>query len=119
MARNILKWVFKHKLLSLVIVCAVSVGGYLAAKAASGGAEEARYVLGEARKATIVSSISGGGQVAVLNQVDFKSKVSGNVVYINVKNGSEIKSGTLLAQIDSADAQRAVRDAKTALETAK
>ncbi|MEK7086681.1 MAG: HlyD family efflux transporter periplasmic adaptor subunit, partial [Patescibacteria group bacterium] len=52
------------------------------------------------------------------NQVEIKPKVSGEVLYVGVKNGQEVGVGTLIAQIDSTDAQKAVRDAETNLETA-
>lgn len=78
-----------------------------------------RYATAQVQKGTLITSISGSGQVSVSNQVDIKSKVSGEVVYVGVKNGQEVKAGTLLVQIDSSSAQKTVRDAEISLESAK
>lgn len=78
-----------------------------------------RYALAQVQKGTLIVSISGSGQVSASNQLDIKPKVSGDVVYVGVKNGQEVKAGDLIAQIDTSDAEKAVRDAETALETAK
>ncbi len=72
-----------------------------------------------AQKGTLITSISGSGQVSVSNQVDIKSKASGEITAVYVKAGQEVDAGVILAAIDTRDAERAVRDAETALETAK
>ncbi len=78
-----------------------------------------RYVSAQVQKGTLIVSVSGSGQVSASNQVDIKPKASGDVVYIGVKNGQEVKAGALIAQLDAADAQKAVRDAEANLESAK
>jgi len=77
------------------------------------------YVLGKVEKGTIVNSVSGSGQVVVSSQVDFKPQASGKIVSVNVKEGDKISAGTVIAEIDSTDAQRAVRDAKLNLDSAQ
>lgn len=77
------------------------------------------YTLGTVQKGTIVSSVSGSGQVVVSSQVEFKPQASGKIVSVDVKDGDKISAGTVIAEIDSVDAQRAVRDAKLNLESAK
>lgn len=77
------------------------------------------YTLGTVEKGTIVTSVSGSGQVVVSSQVEFKPQASGKIVSVNVKDGDKISAGTVIAQIDSVDAQRAVRDAKLNLESAQ
>jgi len=81
--------------------------------------EAIQYTTAAVERGTLISSISGSGQVSASDQVDVKSEVSGDVVYLGVKNGQEVRAGQLLAQIDSHNAQKAVRDAETALETAQ
>jgi len=80
---------------------------------------ETRYVLGTVEKGTVISSVSGTGQVSASNQVDIKPKVSGDLLSVNVSNGQEVKEGDLIAQIDDSTAQKTVRDAQVSLETAK
>src|SRR3989339_2266082 len=57
-----------------------------------------RYATAQVQNGTLIVSISGSGQVSASNQVDVKPKASGDVVYIGVKNGQEVKAGTLIAQ---------------------
>lgn len=78
-----------------------------------------RYATAQVQKGTLIVSLSGSGQVSATNQLDVKPKASGEITAMYVKAGQEVGSGAILAAIDSADAQRAVRDAETALETAK
>lgn len=80
---------------------------------------EVRYVLAEASRGTMVVSVDGSGQVEATQQLDLTAKGSGDVVFVGVKKGEAVKTGTLLVQIDTKDAVRAVRDAQTNLETAQ
>ncbi len=84
-----------------------------------GSTAETKYVLAAVEKGNLIVSVSGSGQVSVSNQVDIKSKTSGDVVYVGVKNGQEVKAGALLVQIDTRDAQKTVRDAEISFEQAK
>ncbi len=78
-----------------------------------------RYVLGTVERGILVNSLSGSGQVSAINQFDIKPKVSGDVVFVGATQGQVVKKGTLLLRIDSTDAEKAVRDAKTGLEGAR
>lgn len=80
---------------------------------------ETQYVTAAVEKGTLIISLSGSGQVSASNQIDIKPKVSGDVVFIGTKNGKEVKAGTLIAQLNAKDAQKAVRDAEANLESAK
>ncbi|MFH1909791.1 MAG: HlyD family efflux transporter periplasmic adaptor subunit [bacterium] len=78
-----------------------------------------RYATAQVQNGTLIVSISGSGQVSATQQVDVKAKVSSDVIYVNVKAGQYVAAGTLLAQLYARDAQKAVRDAETNLETAQ
>jgi HlyD family secretion protein len=119
MINKILKKASQHKCISGVVVLALLIGGYYAYGAFFSTSGETRYVLSAVQKGTLINSISGSGQVSVSNQVDIKPKTSGDIVYMAVKDGQEIKQWGLIAQVDTADAERGVRDAETALQTAK
>jgi len=92
------------------------VGGYFGYKTIKGNNQQTRYVLASVEKGTLIMSVSGSGQISASNQVDIKPKASGEIVYLNAKAGQEVKAGTLLAQLDTSDAQKAVRDAEIALQ---
>ncbi len=117
--RKIIKFVLKHKIITIIIIAAIAVGSYFGYQEMTKSKNGVRYVLAAVEKGTLITSISGSGQVLASNQVDIKPKVSGDAVYLGVKNGQEVKVGTLLVQIDSRKAQKAVNDAVTSLETAK
>lgn len=104
----------------LIFIVLLLVGGgywwYQHLKTAPG---ETRYVLGLVENGTLITAVSGSGQVSVSNQFELKPKISGDVVYIGVASGQEVKAGTLLLQVDSRDAQKFVRDAQTNLDSAR
>lgn len=117
MLKNVLNWAKNHKL-SLIVGC-IAIGGigYYALRSDTVVAET-RYTLGTVSRGTVVTSISGSGQVAVLNQVDVTPNVSGNVLKVNVQPGASIKTGDIIAILDSRNAQKAVRDAQINYESA-
>lgn len=108
-----------HKVISGVVIFVMILMGYWGIKSLTSTASQPHYVLGVAQKGTIVSSITGSGQVSAYTQIDLKPKVSGDVVYVGVTNGQTVGAGTLLVQLDARDAQKAVRDAEANLESAK
>lgn len=119
MLKNIITFIKIHKVYTLIIVAVLVLGGNYAYKTLKGNTTTASYVLGVVTKGTLITSVSGSGQISVTDQVDIKSKTSGEVTSVSVVLGKEVVAGTVLASVDARDAQRAVRDAQTALETAK
>ncbi len=109
----------RHKIVSVIFLVLILAGGYWTYNLSKKDKTEARYVLASVEKGTIISSVSGSGQVSVSNQVDIKPKVSGDLIDFNLKVGQEVKTDDVIAKIDSRDAQKAVRDAQTSLDTAK
>jgi HlyD family secretion protein len=113
------KFAISHKILSAFGLIVVLGGGYyIHAKAASGSAET-RYVLTTVQKGTIISSLSGSGQVSTTNKVDVKAKVSGEITWVAVQPGQAVKAGQALAAIDSKDAKAAVAQAEASLAQAQ
>jgi len=119
MFQKIFKYIILHKIIAGLAIIVITSGIYITVKKISGGKEEVRYVLSSVEKGTLTASVSGTGQVSASNQVDVKAKISGDVIFVGVKNGQEVKNGALLAQLNSKDAQKAVRDAQINLDSAK
>jgi multidrug efflux pump subunit AcrA (membrane-fusion protein) len=117
--KQILQFALNHKIIAGIIILVAIFSGYQGYQALTDNTEEPRYVLAAAEKGEIIVSVSGSGQVSTSNQVDLKAKTSGDVVYIGVKNAQEVKTGTLLVQLDAREAQKSVRDAELNLESAK
>jgi multidrug efflux pump subunit AcrA (membrane-fusion protein) len=119
MISRIFNLIGEHKRTAVIGLIIIVIGGYFSYKNLVGDGDIVRYIAAAAEKGTLIVSISGSGQVSVSDQIDIKPKVSGDVVYVGVENGQEVKTGTFLVQIDTSDAEKEVRDAKTALETAQ
>jgi len=109
----------RHKALIVVVIAALLVGGYFIYRRLTTGAEPTRYVLAAAQKGSVVTTVSGTGQISASNQVDIKPKASGDVMTVAVSEGQQVKAGDLLAQLNARDAQKSLRDAQANLESAK
>ncbi|MEK7599117.1 MAG: biotin/lipoyl-binding protein, partial [Patescibacteria group bacterium] len=112
MIKKILKFGLKHKIAASALALAFIAGGYWGYAKIFSASDSVHYVPAEVKKGALIVSIAGSGQTSVFNQIDIKSKVSGEIVYVGVKNGWELKAGALIAQLDARDAQKAVRDAE-------
>lgn len=119
MIDKITKPALRHKFITAIVLLAMITAGYFGYQLLTKNQNTTKYVMAAVTKGTLVVSVSGSGQVSASNQVDIKPKVSGELLYVGVKNGQSVKAGDLLFQIDSSDAQKAVRTAQTDLETAK
>lgn len=119
MFKNIKQKIASHKIISFIIIIVLVASGYYSYQKFNGSTAVTSYVLSTVEKGTLITTISGSGQISASNQVDVKAKTSGDVISVAVKAGQEVKSGALLAQISATDALKAVRDAQTSLETAK
>ncbi len=111
--------VFKYKKTSIIIILFLLGGGYFWYQPIASNSGTNKYVLAEVAKATIVSSISGTGQVSASSQLDIKPQVSGNLVYVNITKNMSVKAGTLLAQVESRDAQMVMQSAQNDLASAQ
>ena len=80
---------------------------------------ETTYVTGTATKDTIVASITESGQVETDHELDLKPQASANVVYVAHAAGDKVSSGDLIVELDTTDAEKAVRDAQANLQSAQ
>ena len=108
-----------HRTISIGIAMFVIIVGWWGYKHVTAATAPTRYVLGTVQKNTIVASVSASGQISASNQLDIKPKVSGEVIAVTVSPGQKVAAGTLIAEIDPSDAQKAVRDAEVNLQSAK
>lgn len=105
-------WAKKHKVWTLIILVAIIGGSYFTLKHFTDTSGAIKYVLARAKIDNIESSVSGTGYVSAENQIDVKSKVSGDVTYIVIKSGDKVFKGQLLAQVDSRDALLTLQNAQ-------
>lgn len=111
-------YIVLHKVTSVIILIAILLVGYWGYKKITSTTGETRYVTALVTKGTIISSVSGSGQVSASDQIDIKPSVSGTVTSVNVAPGDYVSEGKTLFIIDDKDAQKAVRNAEINLETA-
>lgn len=117
--KNIFHLVWKKKWVSLLVLIILAGGGYWAYAKWHSSSVTVKYITAVAERGTLISSISGTGQVSAANQIDIKSKVAGDVLSVgNVIVGQDVKAGTLLFQLNARDALKTVRDAEVNLESA-
>ncbi|MFA6257571.1 MAG: HlyD family efflux transporter periplasmic adaptor subunit [Candidatus Paceibacterota bacterium] len=112
-------YILAHKIISIIVVIIILSLGYWIYDKITSTTGDTRYLTAKVERGAIISSISGSGQVSSSNQVDIKAKVSGDAIYIAVKNGQKVSKGALIAQLDNTDAQKSVRDAELSLQSAK
>jgi HlyD family secretion protein len=108
-----------HKITSIIVLVIIIAGSYWGYQKITSTSGDTRYVTANVQKGTVISSISGSGQVSDSNQIDVKAKVSGNVISVDVQDGQKISSGGIIAELDNSDAEKAVRDAEVNLESAQ
>ncbi|MFH1423503.1 MAG: HlyD family efflux transporter periplasmic adaptor subunit [Candidatus Nealsonbacteria bacterium] len=113
------KKIFQHKFITIIVLTLLAFGFYFGNKAINSNSGELRYALAQVSRGTLISSVSGSGQIAVVDQIDIKPKVSGNITAIYIAKDQSVKGGQLIAVLDSKDAERSVRDAQTALDKAQ
>lgn len=111
-------WALSHKKTSAIILLALVFLGYKEYKNLYPSVASVQYITAKVERGTIVSSVTGTGQVSASNRVDVASEVSGDVISVPVKLGDSVKKGQVLARIDSADSARAVQNAELGLENA-
>jgi len=112
-------FIIDHKIISGLIVLVLIGGVYYEVNAMKANNTPKRYGLTQAEKGTLIVSVTGSGQVLAESQVDIKPKVSGMITDVKVKEGDKVTAGQVIAQIDSKDAQKSVRDAQLNLQSAE
>src|SRR3989344_9294843 len=117
--QGLIKTISKNKLLLAGIITLAAIGGFFGYKAVFAAKSATSYVTGMAERGTITSYVSSSGQIEAVEQLDIRSKVSGDVTAIYVSKGQEVKKGKLLLVIDPTDALKTARDMETSLDIAK
>lgn len=108
-----------HKIITAVIIIVLGYGGYKIYSSLTSTTAATRYMLANAKKGTIITTVSGTGQVSSIDTIDIKPKVSGSILSIPITQGDVVSAGAVIARLDPTDAQKAVRDAEVNLESAQ
>ncbi|MCL4391751.1 biotin/lipoyl-binding protein [Patescibacteria group bacterium] len=108
--------IFKKKWALAVVIVVVLVAGYFLFLKKS---TVTTYAIATASRGTIVSYVSGTGQVSGENQVNITPLASGKVTAVEVKQGDYVKAGQVIAVLDESAASSSVGQAKAALASAE
>ena len=112
-------FITSHKTISVIILIVVVFGIYWLHGKLTSTAGETKYTLSVVAKGTVISTVSGSGQVSASSQIDLKPTVSGIITSARVKAGDKVSAGQTLFTLDDIDAQKTVRDAEVSLVSAK
>jgi multidrug efflux pump subunit AcrA (membrane-fusion protein) len=110
--QKIKMFVIKHKIWSVIIIIAIVYGGYYFINKAKSGVITTTYTLSTVTNGTVITTVTGTGQVSANNQVAVNAQVTGTIDAIDVSVGQSVKAGQTLAHIDSTSAQQSLQSAQ-------
>jgi HlyD family secretion protein len=117
--KGIFKFLFGTKIRSAISIVILLALAYFIYQHYSTTATPTRYVLGQASTQTIVTSISGTGQVSQDRTVNITPPSSGKLTSVSVKQGQQIKAGQAIAVLDETNNTISLNQAKAALASAQ
>ncbi len=108
-----------HKIITIIIVLVIAAGGYYWYTSTHATTTVTKYVIQNATQGTVVSSVTGSGQVQAVTSIDLKPQISENVTRVYVKVGDHVAAGQTLVQLDTTNEQKAVNQAQLSLQSAQ
>ena len=114
-ATDIKIYAFAHKFIAIVILLAIVAGIYNTVQTIQNGTKTTLYTLATVSPGTVITTVTGSGQISASEQVAVVSQVSGALTSLPVTDGQEVTQGQLLATVDSTDAARSLQSAQIAL----
>ncbi len=112
---SIRSFALAHKIISIIAIVVIAFIGYRIYVSKSSTATTL-YTIGTVQKGTIISTVTGTGQVSASSQISLQAGASGNVLYIAPVTGQIVKAGTLIEETDPTDAKNALDSAKLAYD---
>ncbi|MFH1077709.1 MAG: HlyD family efflux transporter periplasmic adaptor subunit [Patescibacteria group bacterium] len=119
MLKRIAHFAKKRKKTTIGAFSVLAIAGTLVGTQLTNTTAPTQYVLTAVTRGTVVSTISGSGQVSAENQLDLSPDVAGTITAVLVENGEEVTAGTPLFAIDQRDAIKQVRDASQSVRDAE
>ncbi|MCK5591295.1 MAG: hypothetical protein KAI72_05005, partial [Candidatus Pacebacteria bacterium] len=116
--KSTLNYIKGHKFFSFLLIIIV-IGGFFYIKGKlENNSTVVTYKTETVMREMLVQTVSGTGQIETVNQIDLKTKASGDITYIGAVEGATISAGPLFLALDDSDAKKTVRDAEVNLESA-
>ena len=109
-----------RRILPLALADAVlAAGGFGAVRLLGGGGGGEQIVTDLVTRDTIQSTVRGSGAASARESVSLNPPVSATVLALHVKEGDRVEKGTVLYELDPAEAQKATEEAKKSLTEAE
>lgn len=108
-----------HKTRTIILALIVVVAGYFVIRAMTKKTPAPTYVISTVTKGTVVSSITGTGQISTSETVTLQPQVSGPLISVRAKAGDKVTKGEALFSIQATDAARAVQTARDSVASAQ
>ena len=105
-----------HKKTSIAISIILLIIIYFIFKLIFSTSTTTTYAVSEVQNGSIITTVTGSGQVSSSNEIDLKAKSSGDILKVKVITGQEVKAGAVIAQIDNQSAYLDYRSAQIAYE---
>jgi HlyD family secretion protein len=103
----------------MLAAAAVLVIAFFALRGRGGNAEEVSYTTEPARRGDLTVTVSATGTLEPTNQVDVSSELSGIVRSVEVDYNDLVKTGQVIAQLDTMRLDAQVLQSKAAVEAAQ
>lgn len=109
-----------RRILPLALAAAVlAAGGFGAVRLLGGVGGGEQIVTDLVTRDTIQSTVKGSGAASARESVSLNPPVSATVLALHVKEGDRVEKGTVLYELDPAEAQKATEEAKKGLTEAE
>ena len=109
-----------RRILPLALAAAVlAAGGFGAVRLLGGGGGGEQIVTDLVTRDTIQSTVKGSGAASARESVSLNPPVSATVLALHVKEGDRVEKGTVLYELDPAEAQKATEETKKSLTEAE
>jgi HlyD family secretion protein len=117
---NTLKSLFKNKwFLGLLLLILIGGGYYYYYQHNKTGAGKTQYITSQVANGSIITSVSGTGQVEASDEIDIKPQSDGRLTKVAVKKNQQVKAGDVIAIVDQQSAANSVAQAKASVEQAE
>lgn len=113
------KKIIGHKIILTLIILAMGGGGYFLYHQFYQTTDGVVYQTSLVATSSIVSTLSGTGQVTSVRTFEITPKVSGDVSSVKVTNGQIVEEGDVIVQLEASDAARTVSEARFSLYNAE
>lgn len=117
--KRVTGYVWSHKVASTIYSIILIIIIVVVVSKANSTSAQTRYVLGTVTRGTLISSVTGTGQISTQNQVNLQpqgsSQSAETITAVNVKQGDVVKAGDLIAVVDNKSALVSLRQAQASV----